>query len=578
MTWIHKTLKKWLKESLNLPDSKLEKALGPCRNPKEGDLTLMAFPFAKEKGQNPKDLAKSWEKKLLEEKNRHFLIESLQALGPYLNFRLNTSALAKSLLPIVLKKKENWGHSQKQSGNKVCLDFSSPNIAKPFAIHHLRSTLIGAAIAKLLETQGYQVERINHLGDWGTQFGYVMLAWKMYHGKKDLGEHPIQTLLTLYQKIYAEAHDAAEKGDNSLHEKAAVWFKKLEENDTEARQLWEWFREVSVEALKKIYARMGIAFDVFRGEAFYEDQLEQTLKRVADKHLLEESEGAQIVRLGDDMPPVLLRKKDGATLYATRDLAALLDRWQRGPYALNLYVVATQQNLHFKQLFSLVEKLGHPSVGKNHHIPFGMLRLPDGSLGKTRKGNVIFLDEVLDTAREKALEKIEAFSNDIQNKEAVAEMIGLGAIYFNDLKAQRIKDVTFNWNDVLSFEGKTGAYLQYAQARMNRILQKGNWRPNSSFDAAVLTEPLAKDLLLLLDRYPRILEESAEKFEPNHLLNYLFELVQIYSSLTQNQEKGLRILVDDEKVKKARLALVAATRQTLINALGLLCIPCPEKM
>ncbi|MGE4158674.1 MAG: arginine--tRNA ligase [Planctomycetota bacterium] len=593
MSLIGSVLAPWLQSTLSLKADPRTTGLGPSRDA-SADITLPAFIAAKTAGKNPAAIATEWAALLAN--NPHPLIASVKSAGPYLNITLDPAATARLILDAVLGDIGTWAHSTEHHGETVCMDFSSPNIAKPFAIHHLRSTLIGAALGNVLETQGYAVERINHLGDWGTQFGYVMLGWSRLkpptlpspqegEGSTDrlLGDKPLHTLVGIYQHITKEAKEAAARGDNSLEEGARDWFLRLEKGDKEARRLWQWFRDVSVKELELIYNRMGIHFDAFRGEAHYESHLADTLRLVKDKGVLETSEGAEVVRLGDDMPPVLLRKGDGATLYATRDLAALLDRWNRQAFALNLYVVASQQNLHFQQLFALVEKLGHPSAGRNRHVSFGMLRLPDGSLGKTRDGNVIFLDEVLDAAHEKALERLaprrEADPSLPETHwDSVAEMVGLGAVFFNDLKARRDKDVIFKWDDILSFEGRTGAYLQYAQCRMNSILRKGSWSDGSAHDPLQLTHPMEKSLLLMLDRYPSILSESARELEPNTVLNYLFELVQVYSRLTQDKEGGVKVLDADPAIRQARLALVAATRHTLRHGLKVLCIPTPEQM
>lgn len=579
MSLISNTLSPWLQSTLALGTDPRGLGLGPSRDA-ASDMALPAFAAAKAAGKNPAALAGEWAGLL--GTHTHPLIASVRAAGPYLNLTLNPGEVARIILGASLGS-PTWAHSTAHKDEHVCIDFSSPNIAKPFAIHHLRSTLIGAALGNVLETQGYSIERINHLGDWGTQFGYVMLGWNLHHKGNDLGESPLHTLVAIYQRISKEAKEALAKGDDS-HEKAAKdWFLRLEKGDAEARRLWQWFRDVSVKELEKIYARMGIRFDSFRGEAHYETHLEATLKLVQEKGLLETSDGAEVVRLGDTMPPILLRKGDGATLYATRDLAALLDRWNRRPYALNLYVVASQQNLHFKQLYALAEKMGHPSAGRNLHVSFGMLRLPDGSLGKTRDGNVIFLDEVLDAACEKALERLaprrEADPSLPESHwTSVAEMVGLGAVFFNDLKARRDKDVIFQWDDILSFEGRTGAYLQYAQCRMNSILRKGAWSEGAAYDPLKLSHPMEKSLILMLDRYPGVLAEAARELEPNSVLNYLFELVQVYSRLTQDKEDGVKVLDADPAIRQARLALVASTRHTLRHGLGVLCIPTPEQM
>jgi len=576
MSWISNTLKDYLANTLELSAEEINRCFSASRNPKEGNYTLAGFPLAKKMGITPVQVSEKWSQILSEQKQRPTLITSFKASGPYLNFILDGPSIAEGLLKEIFNKGDHWGHSKNHQGERVCLDFSSPNIAKPFAIHHIRSTLIGASLARLLETQGFNVEKINHLGDWGTQFGYVIEAYKKYQDGQDLGDNPLKTLVGLYQKINNEA---AETGNNIIHDKARHWFKKLEEGDEEAKRLWKWFRDVSIQELEKIYNRMGIHFDVYRGEAHYEDQLEATVERVNNKGLLEESEGAMVVNLGKKMPPILLKKSDGATLYATRDLAALLDRWERGNYTYNIYVVAIQQNLHFKQLFSLVDKMKHPSSGKNIHVGFGMLRMPDGTTGTTRKNNLIYLDEVLDTAHKKAREKIDDSKiDDSIDKKLASEQVGLGAVYFNDLKSKRIKDITFQWDDVLNFEGRTGAYLQFGQARMGSILSKGRYSIDTPYNPQLLNHSREKDLLIMMDKYEDVLSEAAEEFEPNTVINYLFDLVQLYSSLTQDKVEGVKILVDDENLRNARLALVAACQKTLISGLNITCIPCPERM
>jgi arginyl-tRNA synthetase len=583
MSWISTTIAEFLSAKLSLSKEELGQCFSPSRNPKEGDYTLASFAVAKKLKKNPVELTTEWLETLKSSTPPCPLTSSMIASGPYLNFKLLGPAVAEGLLYEILTEAESWGCHNDKKDETVCLDFSSPNIAKPFAIHHIRSTLIGASLARLLETQGYQVEKINHLGDWGTQFGYVMEAYKRFWDGKELGDEPLVTLVELYQKITRLSQDEIKEGKNDIQEKAREWFKKLENGDDEALRLWKWFREVSVEELRKIYDRMGIQFDSYRGEAHYEDQLEATIDIVDKKGLLVESDGAMVVEMGEKNPPLLLKKSDGATLYATRDLAALFDRWERSKYTFNIYVVASQQNLHFKQLFSVVDKLGHPSSGKNIHVAFGMMRF-DGATFKTRggsdgKSNVIYLHDVLNTAKQKAREKLELskMAEDI-DKDLVAEQVGLGAVYFNDLKSKRIKDINFSWDDIINFEGRTGAYLQYAQARMGSILRKGEYESGNAFDAALLQHPREKDLLLMIDKFPDVLKEAAKEFEPNTVINYLFDLVQVYSSLTQDKVEGVKVLVGDMALRKARLALVAACQKTLKKGLEINCIPCPERM
>ncbi|MDE6397802.1 MAG: arginine--tRNA ligase, partial [Clostridiales bacterium] len=453
-------------------------------------------------------------------------VESVESVAGYLNFKLNRAQLAKGVLQSIAAKGETFP-AHAANGKTVCIDYSSVNIAKPFHIGHLLTTAIGGSLYRIFNYLGYRAVGINHLGDWGTQFGKLVSAYKRWGNESDIAARGVLALNELYVRFHKEAET-----DPALEEEGRMYFKKIEEGDAETVRLFERFKEITLEEVKKVYERLGIAFDSYAGESFYNDKMQPIISELEQKGLLSESEGAKVVDLSDsDMPPCLILKKDGATLYATRDLAAAQYRYDTYNFYKSLYVVAYQQNLHFKQVFKVLGKMGREWAGDCVHVPFGMVSLEGGASLSTRKGNVVWLKDVLSTAVEKA-EKIIAEKNPaLADKAAVAECVGVGAIVFSALSTSRIKDMVFSYDKALSFEGETAPYLQYTHARCASILAKGKYKPTDAkkIDFSVLCDDETVDVITLLARYESVVNECAEKYEPCLLSRYLLDLAQSFN-------------------------------------------------
>ncbi|MFC2075302.1 arginine--tRNA ligase, partial [Bdellovibrionota bacterium] len=463
-------------------------------DPKLGDYAFPCFRFAKELKKAPQKIAEE----LAENFKPSPLLKSVTPAGGYLNFFVERTNFLQTILSQTLKEKDKFGTSSIGKGNTIVIDYSSPNVAKPFSIGHLRSTIIGQALANLYRAHGYETVGINHLGDWGTQFGKQIVALTKWGSPEDLiaSKKPIEYLFKLYVKF----HDRAEK-DPSLDDEAREMFAKTEKGDKEARALRDLLVEYSLKDFNRTYKRLGVAFTYIRGESFYTDLIDQTLKKIESLAETRMSEGALIIDLEKyNIPPVLLKKRDGTTLYATRDLAALMHRYEEFEFEKILYVVGQEQKLHFRQLFAALEVMNIPWAHRCFHIPFGMIRFKDKRMS-TRKGNVIFLDDVLDEARDRALKAIEEKNPSLKNKEEVAEKVGAGAVIFNDLSQRRIKDVIFDWDEMLSFEGNTGPYLQYTHARICSIIRKAE-KPEKDVDWSLLKEPEEFMLVKAIERYP----------------------------------------------------------------------------
>jgi arginyl-tRNA synthetase len=454
-------------------------------------------------------------------------------------------------------------------GKTVVVDYSSPNIAKPFGVGHLRSTVIGNALYRIYDHLGYRVMRINHLGDWGTQFGKLIVAFKRWGNEMDLTTHAIQTLYDLYVRFHTEVDTHPE-----LDDEARDWFKRLEDGDPEARAIWQRFRDLSLREFARIYERLGISFDSQAGESFYEPYLDQTIERIRQAGLVSISDEALIVDLGPyKMPPCLLRKKDEATLYATRDLAAAMYRHETYGFLKMLYVVGADQRLHFQQVFKVLELMGFPWAKDCVHVDFGLIRFHDEKMG-TRRGNIIFLEDVLDRAVELAEHIVHEKNPELPNKRQVAEAVGIGAVIFTDLSTRRVKDVNFEWEKVLTFEGETGPYVQYTHARACSVLRKADQALSAAVDYCHLTQDEAFDIVRLLADYPVVLQRAAENYEPFFVTDYLLTLSERFNKYYHNY----RILTDDAAVREARLGLVKGVQIVLESGLTLLGIQAPEEM
>ena len=522
-----------------------------------GDYALPCFTLAKDFKKSPILIAKELAESI---KPNKFVIKTV-ATGPYVNFFINKEILADNVITQILKEKHKYG-SNRPNGKTIAIDLSSPNIAKPFGVGHLRSTVIGNAISNLYSTLGYKSVKINHLGDWGTQFGKLITAYKRWGKEKDLKKEPIKALLNLYVRFHKEEND-------TLQTEARTWFKELESGNKEALKLWKQFKDLSLKEFNRIYKELDIKFNSLEGESFYNDKMEAAVQMLEERKLLEEDQGAKIVRL-EDMPPALIKKSDGTTLYITRDLAAILHRSKKYKPEQLLYVVGSEQILHFKQLFKIAEMLGLKT--KAVHVPFGLMFLPEGKMS-TREGKVIFLDDVIRDTVLLAARTIEEKNPKLKNKKAVAKDIGIGALIFWDLSHDRVRDIVFDMKKVLDFEGETGPYVQYTYARANSILSKAKKRGKA--DHSKLAMPEEQKVITLLAEYIHTIEDSAKQYKPSILAKYLLTLSQAFNEFYH----ACNCLKEpDAGLKNARLELVSATMQVLHNGLTILGIKTPKEM
>lgn len=535
----------------------------PSRDKAHGDYSLPCFRLAKAAGKNPAELAKEVVGRI----GCYNFLEKAEAAGPFVNFTLNKQAYAKDVLEKVLSAGEYYGNSDIGRGKTVCIDYSSVNIAKPFHIGHLLNTVLGAALYRLHKKAGYNTVGINHLGDWGTQFGKLIVAYKLWGDDKDIEKRGVRSLVDIYVKFHKEAEKTP-----VLDDEARAWFKKIEDGDEEALSIFNRFKKSTLEEVEKIYKRLNVTFDSYAGESFYNDKMQPVLDLLTQKGLLVDDNGAKIVRLGDDMPPCLLVRSDGATLYATRDLAAAFYRKKTYNFDKCLYVVASQQNLHFRQWFKVLELAGEEWYKDLYHVAHGMVSLEEGSLS-TRSGNVVYLDDVLNMAVSKSREIIKEKSEDLPNPDEVAEQIGVGAVIFGVLYNNRIKDMTFSYSRALNFDGETGPYVQYTQARCRSLLEKCSY-PDCDPDYSGVAGEEAGEVLKLLDSYPDVILSAVEKYEPCYLSRFLVDLSQAFGKFYL----ACNIAKSPDAVRKARLMLVKAVRGVLADGLSLLGIQAPEKM
>lgn len=535
----------------------------PSRDKAHGDYSLPCFRLAKAAGKNPAELAKEVVGRI----GCYNFLEKAEAAGPFVNFTLNKQAYAKDVLEKVLSAGEYYGNSDIGRGKTVCIDYSSVNIAKPFHIGHLLNTVLGAALYRLHKKAGYNTVGINHLGDWGTQFGKLIVAYKLWGDDKDIEKRGVRSLVDIYVKFHKEAEK-----NPVLDDEARAWFKKIEDGDEEALTIFNRFKKSTLEEVEKIYKRLNVTFDSYAGESFYNDKMQPVLDLLTQKGLLVDDNGAKIVRLGDDMPPCLLVRSDGATLYATRDLAAAFYRKKTYNFDKCLYVVASQQNLHFRQWFKVLELAGEEWYKDLYHVAHGMVSLEEGSLS-TRSGNVVYLDDVLNMAVSKSREIIKEKSEDLPNPDEVAEQIGVGAVIFGVLYNNRIKDMTFSYSRALNFDGETGPYVQYTQARCRSLLEKCSY-PDCDPDYSGVAGEEAGEVLKLLDSYPDVILSAVEKYEPCYLSRFLVDLSQAFGKFYL----ACNIAKSPDAVRKARLMLVKAVRGVLADGLSLLGIQSPEKM
>jgi arginyl-tRNA synthetase len=530
-----------------------------------GDYAFPCFKLAKFYRKAPNIIAQEMIEKIGE--NEYF--EKIVNVGPYVNFFINKEMLTKTVLEEIKDKGENFGSSSIGKGKTVIVEFSSPNIAKPFHIGHIRSTVIGHSLYRIYTFLGYDTVSVNHLGDYGTQFGMLISALKRWGNIEVVEKEPINELLKLYVKFNAEAEKNPE-----LANEARMWFKKLEEKDEEALRLWKWMRDISLKEFNRVYDMLGIKYDSYAGESFYSDKMAEVTEDLERKGLLQTSEGAEIVDLEEyDMPPALIRKSDGTTLYITRDVAAAIYRKEHYDFYKNIYVVGSQQILHFKQWKKVVELMGYDWAEDCVHVPFGMVSLEDGTMS-TRKGRVVFLEDVLNKAVEKTLDIIISRNPDLDNKEEIAKQVGIGAVVFQELFNNRIKDYVFSWDRTLSFEGETGPYVQYTHARANSLLEKGDFSENDKIECSLLSSEEEINIIRLIYSFSNVVVNAAEKYEPYILTRHVVELAKAFNKFYHN----CPILSESEDIKKARLMLVYATKTVIKTGLYLLGIEAPDRM
>jgi len=538
---------------------------------KMGDYAFPCFKLAKAMRKAPPIIAKELAEKIQENE----VFAKVENVNAYVNLFLAREPFIKNIVSEVLTQGESFGRSDLGSGKKVIVEFSSPNIAKPFHIGHIRSTVIGNSIYKLYDFLGYDTVRINHLGDYGTQFGKMIVAYRRWGNKDDVINEPIKTLLGYYVKFHEESEN-----DPTLEDEARNVFTRLEQGEPEEVELWQWFRDESLKEFNRVYKMLGIEFDSLAGESFYSDKMDRILEMMARKGLLQESKGAQIVDLeAHGMPTALITKQDGSTLYITRDIAAAVFRKEYYDFYKNLYIVASQQNLHFQQWIKIIELMGYDWAKDCVHIPFGLVSLEEGTMS-TRQGRVVFLEDVLNNAVEKTRNIIIEKNVNTDNIEEAANQIGIGAVIFQELANNRIKDYVFSWDKVLNFDGETGPYVQYTHARIASVLRKNADDVDASkisiesCGASYLEGDSAYELAKMLYKFPEVILDAAEKYEPSILTRHIVDIAQAFNRFYHDEH----ISVEDEKEKQAKLALAYSAKVVLKNGLGLLGMSAPEKM
>lgn len=548
-----------------LPQLDIETIYSLLEKPKSsemGDIAFPAFSLAKVERKAPQTIATD-----IVEKLDTTGFEKVVATGPYVNFFLDKDAISHQVLTDVIAEKDQYGQLNIGQGRNVTIDMSSPNIAKPFSVGHLRSTVIGDALANIHGKLGFNPIRINHLGDWGKQFGMLIVAYKLWGDKTAVEADPISELLKLYVRINAEAEEKPE-----LDEEARQWFKKLEDGDQEALELWQWFRDESLVEFNRIYEKLDVHFDSFNGEAFYNDKMDEGIQILEEKGLLQESKGAQIVDLESyNLPPALIRKTDGATLYITRDMATAMYRKRTYDFVKSIYVVGQEQINHFKQLKAVLKEMGFDWSDDMTHITFGLVTKDKKKLS-TRKGNIILLEPTLDEAILRALSQIEAKNPNLENKEEVAHAVGVGAVKFFDLKTDRDNGYDFDLEAMISFEGETGPYVQYAYARIQSILRKANFVPSTENNYK-LADAESWEIIKLIQNFSTVVERAGDKFDPSLIAKYAINLAQAFNKYYAHTR-----ILDESPERDSRLALAYATGVVLKEALRLLGVKAPEKM
>ena len=542
-----------------------ETILNLLEQPKSSDLGDIAFPafsLAKIERKAPQAIAADIAEKI---DASHF--EKVVATGPYVNFFLDKSKISDHVIKSVIEAGADYGQQDEGQGANVTIDLSSPNIAKPFSVGHLRSTVIGDAISNIYKKMGYNTIKINHLGDWGKQFGLLMVAYKKWGSKEAVEANPIDELLKLYVRINAEIEN-----DPELDDEGRLWFKKLEDGDPEATELWQWFRDESLVEFNRIYKLLGVEFDSLNGEAFYNDKMDEAVQILEEKGLLKESKGASIVELDDvNLPPAMIKKSDGATLYITRDIATAIYRARTYNFVKNIYAVGQEQSNHFRQLKAVLKKMGFDWSDDMVHVDFGLVTKNRQKLS-TRKGNIILLEPTLQEAISRAKAQIEEKNPELENKEEVAHAVGVGAVKFYDLKTDRRNGYDFDLEAMVSFEGETGPYVQYAYARIQSILRKANFTPSADATYS-LSDPESWEIIKLLQDFARVVKRAAENYDPSLIAKYAINLAQAFNKYYAHTR-----ILDESPERDSRLALSYSTAVVLKEALRLLGVDAPEKM
>ena len=542
-----------------------ETILNLLEQPKSSDLGDIAFPafsLAKIERKAPQAIAADIAEKI---DASHF--EKVVATGPYVNFFLDKSQISDQVIKAVIQAGADYGQQDEGHGGNITIDLSSPNIAKPFSVGHLRSTVIGDALSNIFRKMGYNTIKINHLGDWGKQFGLLMVAYKKWGSKEAVEANPIDELLKLYVRINAEIEN-----DPALDEEGRLWFKKLEDGNPEATELWQWFRDESLVEFNRIYKLLGVEFDSLNGEAFYNDKMDEAVQILEDKGLLKESKGASIVELDDvNLPPAMIKKSDGATLYITRDIATAIYRARTYNFVKNIYAVGQEQSNHFRQLKAVLKKMGFDWSDDMIHVDFGLVTKNRQKLS-TRKGNIILLEPTLQEAISRAKAQIEEKNPELENKEEVAHAVGVGAVKFYDLKTDRRNGYDFDLEAMVSFEGETGPYVQYAYARIQSILRKANFTPSADATYS-LSDPESWEIIKLLQDFSRVVKRAAENYDPSLIAKYAINLAQAFNKYYAHTR-----ILDESPERDSRLALSYSTAVVLREALRLLGVEAPEKM
>lgn len=542
-----------------------ETILNLLEQPKSSDLGDIAFPafsLAKIERKAPQAIAADIAEKI---DASHF--EKVVATGPYVNFFLDKSKISDQVIKAVIQAGADYGQQDEGHGGNITIDLSSPNIAKPFSVGHLRSTVIGDALSNIFRKMGYNTIKINHLGDWGKQFGLLMVAYKKWGSKEAVEANPIDELLKLYVRINAEIEN-----DPALDEEGRLWFKKLEDGDPEATELWQWFRDESLVEFNRIYKLLGVEFDSLNGEAFYNDKMDEAVQILEEKGLLKESKGASIVELDDvNLPPAMIKKSDGATLYITRDIATAIYRARTYNFVKNIYAVGQEQSNHFRQLKAVLKKMGFDWSDDMIHVDFGLVTKNRQKLS-TRKGNIILLEPTLQEAISRAKAQIEEKNPELENKEEVARAVGVGAVKFYDLKTDRRNGYDFDLEAMVSFEGETGPYVQYAYARIQSILRKANFTPSADATYS-LNDPESWEIIKLLQDFARVVKRAAENYDPSLIAKYAINLAQAFNKYYAHTR-----ILDESPERDSRLALSYSTAVVLKEALRLLGVDAPEKM